>query len=117
MEQRRRGLVGHPRVTICRAGNHTLEQTENAPHALHPIKSGDKMHFGSPGIGEAHFNATSNKGPYETFSSVHDELIRLAFTQLVLVRATGVNNPLLLAAPSKSRRHPVLSRVPNGDRW
>src|SRR6516162_7041205 len=97
MEQRRRGLIGHPCVTVRRPGNHSLEQAENSAHAVHLIKGGDEMHFRSPWIGEAHLNATSNKGPYQTFSSIHGELIRLAqrtSTQLVLLRATRVNNPL-----------------------
>src|SRR5215469_4852486 len=77
MEQRGCRLVCHPCVTVRRPGHDTLEQTENASHPVHPIKSGNEVHFGRPWVGETHVNATSDEGPYQTFSTIHDELIRL----------------------------------------
>ena len=72
MQQRRGGLVRHPRIAVGRAGHHALEKAEDAAHALDPVERGDEMHFRRAGIAETHIDAARDQRPYKAFRSIHD---------------------------------------------
>ena len=71
VQQRRRGLVGHARVAIGRAGDDALEETEHASHLGHGVERGDEVHLGGAGIGEAHVDIAVDEGLDQGLRAVH----------------------------------------------
>ena len=71
MKQRARGLAGHAVIAVGGAGDDAFEQAQHATHAFDFVESGDEMHFGSAGIGEADVDAVHDQRAHEAFCAVH----------------------------------------------
>ncbi len=57
VQQRHRGLAGHPAVTVRGAGADALEQPQDRTHARHAIERDDERHFRRAGIRETDVDA------------------------------------------------------------
>jgi len=71
MQKRRSRLVFHAPVAVGGAGDHALEQPQHAAHPGHAIQSGDEVHLGGAGVGEAHLDPGVDQGSNQAFSAVH----------------------------------------------
>ncbi len=71
VQQRRRGLAGHPRIAVGGAGGHALEEAEDAAHAGDAVERRDEVHLAGAGIGEAGVDAAGEQGADEAFGAVH----------------------------------------------
>ncbi len=71
VQQRRRRLVGHPRVAVGRAGRDTLEQRQHRAHLGHRVERGDEMHLRRAGVREARGHAGVDERADQGLGSVH----------------------------------------------
>ena len=71
MQQRRGGLARDPGVTVGRAGDHTLEESEYAVQLGNRLKRSDQVQFGGAGVGEEHLDSAVDKRPQQCFRAVH----------------------------------------------
>ena len=72
MQQRGRGPAGHPAVPVGGAGDHALEQAQDAAHGGHVVEGGDEVHLRGAGVGEAHVDAGVDQRREEGTGTVHE---------------------------------------------
>ncbi len=65
------GSPRHPAVAVGGAGDHSLEEAEDAPHGGYVVERGHEVHLGGPGIGEAHVDAGVDERREEGSGTVH----------------------------------------------
>ena len=71
MQQRRGRTLGDPPVAVGRTGDHALEQTEHAAHALDAIECRHEMHLGCAGVGKADVDLFVEQRAHQTFCTIH----------------------------------------------
>ena len=71
MQQGCRRSTLHPPITVSRAGDHSLEEANHAPHGWPPVERRHKVHLGGSGIGKTDVNAVGEQHFAKSIGSVH----------------------------------------------
>jgi len=71
VKQRHCRLLSHPRIAVCGSGHHRLGKPQYAAQPAHSVERRYEVHFGRPGIGEAHRDIRRDQRSCEAFSAVH----------------------------------------------
>jgi hypothetical protein len=70
MKERTRRPLAHPRVSVCGAGDDSLEETEHTPHFRNLVQSRDDMYFRGARVGEASIDIPRHQRANQTLCAV-----------------------------------------------
>ena len=74
VQQRGRGLVGHPPVAVGRARGDAFEQREHAAHLGHRVQRRDEVHLRRAGVGEAHVDTRVDQRAQQSLGAVQSKI-------------------------------------------